>query len=75
MLNYCGSSLSEQYVARVLLTWGLWPVKLAYTVVLQHYQSEGWVLFQVLLHLTTKEHPSYVFSDSIPSKQIVVQQY
>ena len=29
-----------------------------------------WVLFQVLPHLTMKEYPCHVFSDSMSSKQI-----
>ena len=35
--------------------------------------KSGWVLFWVLLHLTTKGRPCHVYSDSIPSKHIIGQ--
>ena len=38
---------------------------------LQVCQRRGWVLFQLFPHLTTKEHPCHVYSDSKPSKQII----
>ena len=40
---------------------------------LQVCQSRRWVLFWVFRHLTTKERPCHVYSDLIPSKQIVRQ--
>ena len=33
--------------------------------------KRGWVLFEVFPHLTTKEHPCYVYSDLMPQKHIV----
>ena len=38
-------------------------------------QRGGWALFRMLPHLTMKEHlaMSYVYSDSMPSKQIIGQ--
>ena len=33
----------------------------------------GWVLFQVVLHLTTKEHPCLVYSNSMTSNSIIGQ--
>ena len=40
------------------------------------YKSDdkgGWVLFQVFPHLTMKECPCHVYSDSMPPKQITIQ--
>ena len=35
--------------------------------------EEWWALFSLFLHLTTKEHPCQVYSDSMPLKQIIGQ--
>ena len=40
---------------------------------LQVRQRGGWALFRVLPHLTTKERPSHVYSDWMPSKQTIGQ--
>ena len=40
---------------------------------LQVCQRGGWALFRVALHLTTKERPCHVYSDLMPSKQIIGQ--
>ena len=38
---------------------------------LQVCQRGGWALFRLFLHLTTKEPPRHVYSNSKPSKQIL----
>ena len=40
---------------------------------LQVCQTGDWALFQVFTHLITKEHPSHIYSDSMPSMQIIGQ--
>ena len=40
---------------------------------LQVCQRGGWALFRLFLHLTTKERPRHVYSDSKLSKQIMGQ--
>ena len=37
------------------------------------YQKGGWVLFSVFPHLTMKECPCHVYSDSMPLQQIIEQ--
>ena len=36
-------------------------------------EGGGGVLFQVFSHLTMKEHPCHIYSDSMPLKQIIEQ--
>ena len=40
---------------------------------LQVCQRGGWALFRVFPHLTTKERPCLVYSNSMPLKQIIGQ--
>ena len=65
----------------ISLAWFLGHTLAWYTVIswkrahgwgtLQVCQRGGWALFRLFLHLTTKEHPRHVYSDSKPSKQII----
>ena len=65
----------------ISLTWFLGHTGAWYTAVsrkrahgwgtLQVCQRGGWALFWLFLHLTTKQRPRHVYSDSKPSKQII----